>query len=676
MSQSQPEVVHLVFKTHLDIGFTDFARNVVAGYFDDFIPRALAVTEELRRSGGDASFRWTTGAWLIYEYLEQATPTQRAQLERAIQAGDIVWHGLPFTMHSELMDADLFSFGLSLSQQLDQRFGRRTIAAKMTDVPGHTRAIVPLLAAAGIQFLHIGVNASSTPPDVPPVFVWRDPSGVEVLVMYQRGGYGDLVEVAGMCDVLAFAHTNDNHGPQTAAQVRAEFAALRQRFPTARIVASTLDAFAERLLEFKNQLPIVTGELGDTWIHGVGSDPKKVSDFRELSRLRRHWLESGRIRPDDPQIQAFSRALLMVAEHTWGMDEKIYLDDYQNYARAQFDSLRTSPRYQTFAASWAEQRTYLDAALAALDGTALADEARTALRLLEPARPNAAAMQHIAPSERIDGTQVSLGIDAQTGAIAQLTERATGRVWADPQHMLALLRYQTFAQADYDRFRRQYSINKRTTAFWAVPDFTKPGMAASGAESRWWLPNLSGLHHSRTAVGEQILIELALPTEATERYGCPAMATLEITLPDAEPALYFDLQWFEKPASRLPEALWLSFMPRAAVAKGWTLEKMGQRIAPLEVVRDGNRRLHAVEAAEYHDADDYLRLDTLDAPLIAPGEPALLNFSNRQPPLQHGMHVNLYNNVWGTNFPMWYAEDARFRFVLRFSPSVSNQPRR
>ncbi len=667
MSQPHPEVVHLVFKTHLDIGFTDFARNVVASYFGDFIPRALAVTEELRQSGGDASFRWTTGAWLIYEYLEQAAPAQRAQLERTIRAGDIIWHGLPFTMHSELMDADLFAFGLSLSQQLDQRFGRRTIAAKMTDVPGHTRAIVPLLAAAGIQFLHIGVNASSTSPDVPPVFVWRDPSGAEVIVMYQRGGYGDLVEVAGMRDALAFAHTNDNHGPQTAAQVRDEFAALRRRFPNARIVASTMDAFAERLLEFKHQLPVVTGEIGDTWIHGVGSDPKKVSDFRELSRLRRHWLETGQAQPDDPHIQAFSRALLLVPEHTWGMDEKIYLDDYTNYTRAQFDSLRTSPRYQTFASSWAEQRGYIDAALTALDRTALADQARAALRRLEPARPDAAALQcSAAPGEIITGAQLSITIDPQTGAISQLTERAIGRAWADPRHMLALLRYQTFAQADYDRFRRQYSINKRTTAIWAVPDFTKPGIAASGAESRWWLPSLSGLYHTRTATGDRILVELALPAEATERYGCPARATLEIYLPDAEPAVYLDLQWFEKPASRLPEALWLSFMPRDTIAKGWTLEKMGQKISPLEVVRDGNRRLHAVAAAEYRNAGDALRLDTLDAPLLAPGEPSLLNFSNRQPLIQHGMHVNLYNNVWGTNFPMWYDEDARFRFVLRF----------
>jgi hypothetical protein len=34
-------------------------------------------------------------------------------------------------------------------------------AAKMTDVPGHTRVIIPLLAQAGVKFLHIGVNHMS-----------------------------------------------------------------------------------------------------------------------------------------------------------------------------------------------------------------------------------------------------------------------------------------------------------------------------------------------------------------------------------------------------------------------------------------------------------------------------------------------------------------------------------
>ena len=88
-------------------------------------------------------------------------------MEEAIDAGDVVWHGLPFTTYTEMMDASLFRFGLSLSQELDRRFGKKTIAAKMSDVPGHTRAIVPMLAEAGIRVLHIGVNPSSTPPDVP-----------------------------------------------------------------------------------------------------------------------------------------------------------------------------------------------------------------------------------------------------------------------------------------------------------------------------------------------------------------------------------------------------------------------------------------------------------------------------------------------------------------------------
>ena len=28
------------------------------------------------------------------------------------------------------------------------------------------------------------------------------------------------------------------------------------------------------------------------------------------------------------------------------------------------------------------------------------------------------------------------------------------------------------------------------------------------------------------------------------------------------------------------------------------------------------------------------------------------------------MYFNLYNNIWNTNFLMWYTEDAMFRFVV------------
>lgn len=75
---------------------------------------------------------------------------------------------MPFTMHTELLDADTLDYGLSIVDQIDTITGRKTIAAKMTDVPGHTIGLVPLLARHGIKVLHIGVNKASAIPDVPP----------------------------------------------------------------------------------------------------------------------------------------------------------------------------------------------------------------------------------------------------------------------------------------------------------------------------------------------------------------------------------------------------------------------------------------------------------------------------------------------------------------------------
>lgn len=87
--------VHLVFKTHLDVGFTDLARNVVAEYFTFLVPKALRIAEVLRQADRPERLVWTIGSWLIYEYLEKAGPAERARMEAAIAAGDIAWHGLP-----------------------------------------------------------------------------------------------------------------------------------------------------------------------------------------------------------------------------------------------------------------------------------------------------------------------------------------------------------------------------------------------------------------------------------------------------------------------------------------------------------------------------------------------------------------------------------------------------
>lgn len=62
-----------------------------------------------------------------------------------------------------------------------------------------------------------------------------------------------------------------------------------------------------------------------------------------------------------------------------------------------------------------------------------------------------------------------------------------------------------------------------------------------------------------------------------------------------------------------------------------------------------------------------LTLRGIDTGLISIGPPSLLDFSRTLPDPRGGVWFNLHNNVWGTNFPMWYDQDARFRFTLDFT---------
>jgi hypothetical protein len=655
--------IHLIFKTHLDIGFTDLAANVLRKYFDRFIPMALDLARTTREGGGKERFIWTTGSFLVYQYLEQASPEARRLMEQAIEAGDIAWHGLPFTTHTELLDESMFRFGLSLSRKLDKRFGKKTIAAKMTDVPGHTRSMVPLLAEAGIKFLHIGVNSASTPPDVPPLFVWREPGGAEVVVMYQKS-YGDVMVLPGTDEAVAFSFTGDNHGPHSPEAIAKIYEGIRDQFPGAEVTASTLNECARSVESIRAALPVVTQELGDTWIHGTGTDPLKVARYRELCRARRSWIASGALEAGSPTDMRFSLPLLMIAEHTWGMDEKSHLNDYEHYKTADLLSVRDQPNFRLIESSWAEKRAYIDQAVSALGDTPLCAKARQLVKEPVPEKPDLSGFWEVPDTAALFHCgRFDIGFDPKTGAIRHLLDGRSGRNWASEGNPLARLGYQTFAQADYDRFLGQY-LTKQVD--WALKDFGKPGIEKAGAVHRWLDSEMTALHNREDEHGSCFVVELHVPGAGGGDIGCPEKLTLMVDLPSASDApIALDLRWFKKPAFRLPEAIWFSFSPRISRADGWVMQKMGRKVSPLDVIPGGNRHLHAIDQyVAYRDDHGRMEIRSLDAQLVAPGGPSLLDFNNRRPPMLRGMHFSLYNNVWGTNFPMWYDDDARFRFAL------------
>lgn len=624
----------VLFLTHLDIGFTDYSANVIEKYNKIYIPNAIKVGEDILSRNMPEGFVWSTGSWLPWQYLKQASPSDKLRMENAINNGIMKWHGMPFTMHSELCDEALYNYGLSIFKELDTEFGTHTIAGKFTDVPGHTKAIVPLLADSGIEFLHIGVNPASSVPEVPNLFRWQF-DGREITVMYNKGGYGGFTLIPGTDTAVYFAHTGDNMGPQSAVDIIDIYAQLHEKYPDALIRAGDLNDVALAIRPVKENLPIVKSEIGDTWIHGVGTDPVKVASFRYVMR-EAHNL------PEEDKKNVYKH-LLMVPEHTWGLDEKTHLKDNQNYIRPKFEKMRRDSRYRKMEKSWQEQRNYItEAAKSAGD---YSDNLINGI--FDFYNVNIPDRESLKPAKnRITKNGWSIEIDDK-GAVRYLANGDT--VYADSNHRLGGFLYEAFSEKEVLAFDKRYLLHDQ---LWALEDFGKIGLQAE-------MPSYYSAKASNDGVFEDeksVYAFLNAEERAKNEQGCPHKLIMIIT-PEGE-KVNFEFRWAEKPANRVPEAIWLGFCPTSPLTG---ITKIGRVIDPFDVASKGARELHATQDKIFFGD---IVLETIDAPLIAVEKPSCYSFENEIPANDKGVFVCLYNNQWGTNFPMWCGDNAKFRFVL------------
>lgn len=706
------DTVHLIFMNHLDVGYaninnkTAFINNVLNTYFHEHFPKAINLSQQLRAQEYVEGFVYTTHPWLVSLFLDCPqnfilnnitlkcpNETSVDLFKAAVNRGDITWHAGPMNMQPENMNKILFELSLNISSDLDNMFKiqRKYPVLSQRDVPGLTQAVIPSLVQKGIVGVSVGVNPGTSPPAVPKLFTWKFEDSA-ILATWHPGGYPlgpgptpakpgglsrrDCVTVDGFNHALCYAFIQDNGGPpKDVLEILNYYEIMRKEFPGAKVKASTFDEFFEAVQPIKSQLPVVTKEIGDTWIQGIASDPNKMSRYRAFISALSSCFMTDQCDYGDRRIRDAVRFIIKPPEHTWGLPG---VRDAVNWTNAEFIRARQGQSYRDCEAAWLEQRHFIDVAMEKVKGHPLAYMAQYQMDQLTPKEPDLTDYDAVEDKEQIfkceDGVEISF---SETGSIHRLYDAYNKIDWASGPGTFGEIQYYTYNETDFNEMAAQYN-------YYGGAGYDKPNSTKyAHPESRQWFTQLTTIYKSRhPAPACDLLLKIEMKDRVTsDRYGAPPMYWLHYMshkMTDNRGGFDVTLQWFKKPPTRLAEAIMYHFSPASPGGRNsvpeymWHVSKVGHLVDPGNVVLNGSQYVHAVDNGVYFTkiTGNGLQFHTFDVPLVSIATKTRAPYPFPVPlrPISQtdvtGVAFTLYNNIWNTNYILWYpylAQDDNFK---------------
>ncbi len=244
--------------------------------------------------------------------------------------------------------------------------------------------------------------------------------------------------------------------------------------------------------------------------------------------------------------------------------------------------------------------------------------------------------------------QFRLEVDPTRACAVSLKDLRTGRqlVAAQDESSFGQYLHERFSSNNVQAFIDAYC----RISSWVYKDFGKPGMPGPGQApyARVTLTNW-------TAVLQQDAVAKSVILHCVEAAPLAKAVAVKYTLYEGQP--YLDLEWRieDKTPDPLPEGGWLC-LPFAIDHPHFKLARLGSLTdLAKDVVAGANRHMFCLNSGmTVTGADGYgIALCPLDSPLVSLGEPGLWKFSLDYVPRRAQVFINLYNNQWDTNFPLW-----------------------
>jgi alpha-mannosidase len=346
--------IHLLHHSHVDIGYTHVQDEVKQIQWRN-LESAVKLASESQNFPEGSKFRFNSEVmWPIETYIREQDPDKAKAMKEAISKGWIELDAFYANTLTELCTTEELVKLTADARSIASECGVKLQSAMITDIPGWSWGIVPVLAKSGVKYLSLGTNSGdrigSTIKDWGDrPFYWVSPSGEEKILCWIHEKAYSLFHTGLKYDELKyrldegkiFGYMNelyDNKYPYEIITLRYNIGSdngptdptlsqavkeWNEKYVTPKVKIMTVsESFSEFEKRYGDQIPSVSGAFTGYWEDGAASSALETSMNRKaalnLTSAATIMVMNNNKGFNSGKMKEAWRNVLLFDEHTWG----------------------------------------------------------------------------------------------------------------------------------------------------------------------------------------------------------------------------------------------------------------------------------------------------------------------------------------------------------------------